>query len=162
MFLGFLSVRVRFTGDHPRNTRRVIAKAQRTAFRIIATWWHRKFRPKHFTIRGAREYSYQPRGGSRGLREPEPGSYTARKKIAFGHTRPLEWSGESKALTRIRNIRFSSTRARVVMRAPTLNFKSGRRRETMRDELTRISRREKRSLIRRFQRVMNRETSRTR
>jgi hypothetical protein len=109
--------------------------------------WHAHLREKHFTHSGATEYGYDKRQGERG----NPGdkgfrsSYTGRKLRKFGHSLPLVWSGASRTLSRIRNVRTTKDGARVVMNMPTLNFRKGKlgKGRTMREEMTTVSARER-------------------
>lgn len=121
---------------------------------IKATWhdvgvlWHSQMRPKHFTKRGAREYGYATRQGERAT----PGSrafrrsYTGRKFREKGHTLPLVWTGESRALSRLRDVRATSTRVRIVMRTNRLNLRHRSSRINMAQELRTISRSEQRAI----------------
>ena len=113
----------------------------------MGNYWHAHLREKHFTHAGATEYGYDKRQGERG----SPGdkgfrrSYTGRKLRRFGHTYPLVWSGASRTLTRIRNVKSTKDGCRVVMNVPTLNFRKGKlgRGKTMREEMTTVSQRER-------------------
>lgn len=161
-----LLVQVEYRGAVPSRMRSVLRAANKAAFLEIGELWHKVMRPKHFTEEGARKYGYQKRKG-----EGESGrafwrSYTGRKMRKFGHTRPLEWSGLSKTLTAMRDVRATSTGARVVMRANALNFRNPHSTINMRDELTRITPDEGELLIRKFDgrlhRIMNADTGRAR
>ena len=113
----------------------------------LGTYWHAHLREKHFTHAGATEYAYDKRQGEHLLRSWDKGfsrTYTYRKLQRFGHTYPLVWSGASRTLTKIRNIQATRDGVRVVMNAPTLNFRKGNRGigKTMREEMTTVSARE--------------------
>ena len=83
-------------------------------------------------------------------------SYQGRKLLLVGHTRPLVFSGESEALTRIRNVRSTSGGSQVVMRANKLNLKNPHSEIDMREEATRISNREVPQLVDSGERVLDR------
>lgn len=139
----------------PDIVRRELNNITRGAWHLVGIKWHRDFRPKHFTHAGAREYGYQPRQGS----------YTRQKLHKHGHTRPLEYSGQSRRRTSIRDVRATSQKVRIVMNAPALNLRPGLHgRINPRDEMTRISAPEKTEIIRLLERliIMGIEQNRTR
>lgn len=149
-------IEIKQQGKTPRALRKASTQARRDAFRAVGEHWHEKFRPVHFTHRGARKYGYKPRQGQRTAGEPPTttssrrrfaSSYTGRKLRKWGHTRPLVYSGESEALTRFLDVRATSKGSRVVMRAPTLNLRSSPSAPNMREELTRITPDERSELI---------------
>ena len=116
----------------------------RRTFNDLGIYWHKKLRLKHFTHAGAREYKYTPRSG-----EQYPfgskkfwASYTGRKKRRFGHTNPLQYTGLSKRLTRLRIVRPTRNGVKVVLRARAFNFRNSHSRINMRKEATTISDRE--------------------
>lgn len=150
--------KVTWTGPMPRELRRRWPKIRKAAFTEIGEMWHKKFRPKHFTRAGAREYSYSPRAGdalARGSKRFRR-SYTGQKLRRFGHTLPLVFSGASRDLTRLRDVRATGKGVRIVMRAPTLNFSRKGATKSMRDELTEISAREAKALTKRLARSIER------
>lgn len=124
----------------------------RQAFHEIGMYWWRVLRPKHFTHRGATEYNYEPRVGerwnlgSKGFRA----SYTGRKLRRFGHTRPLVYTGQSERDSKIARIVATAKRVRVKMTLSRLNWRHESRRQTMREELTMISKGEKRFILKLF------------
>lgn len=100
----------------------------------LGNYWHDNFRDKHFTPAGAREYGYAPRNVA----------YMIKKAKKWGHRNPLEWSGKSRALSRIKDIRTAGTtaargRVRVVLHMPALNFIPKGGSINMNDEMTRVS-----------------------
>jgi len=112
------------------------------AFGDAATMWHREMRPKHFTHAGAREYNYARRSER----------YTRRKLRTHGHTYPLVWTGATRNLTRICDVRTTSKGARVVMRAPKLLRPGG---PNMAEELRTVSAAENRRIAAAFDRSVN-------
>jgi len=114
------------------------------AYFLLGLWWHTKCRPKHFTRAGAREYHYTPRQGERGsasenARRGFRSTYTGQKLRRMGHTLPLVWSGLSRAMTAIRNIRASFKGVKVVLNAPTLNYRRPGSPIDKRREMTTVS-----------------------
>ena len=147
-------------GPTPDAMAKHLRPAQKVAFKAIGTLWHRTMRPKHFTKAGAREYQYKPRGGEPGGGEQFKGSYLERKLRVMGHALPLVWSGESRSLTRLRDVRSTSKSARVVMRANKLNFRASPNAPDMREELRTISSSEQQRLTKHYEFVLTRELKR--
>lgn len=142
-------IRVTERGAVPGVAKRELNTMLKAAWEETGVHWHRSMRPKHFTHAGAREYGYTPRKGERGAAGTKGfrQSYTGRKLKRFGHTLPLVYTGESRELTRIRDVRATSKGVRIVMNAPKLNFRSRHSTINMRDEMTRISAGEARELV---------------
>jgi len=141
-----LNLNLKFTG-HPL-TKREFNVMLRETFRVIGQKWHREMRPKHFTHAGAREYGYSPRKGEAGNRNRKgfASSYTGRKLRLVGHTRPLEFTGEARRLSRIQDIRVTSKRVRIIL-PRKFNFRNPHSRVDMRKEITTVSHREEQELI---------------
>ena len=77
------------------------------AWEHAGAFWHRNILPKHFTTAGAAEYGYAKRTKN----------YMIRKARKQGHQVPMVWSGATrKAAIRTRDVRVTSTGARVVLR----------------------------------------------
>lgn len=134
------------TGATPRILRRDFERIARETGQFVGQYWHRKFRPIHFTNAATTRYGYALRQGERGSAFYEQKgfrrSYTGQKLRRFGHTRPLEWTGDSKRRTEIENIRSTYragiVRVRVIMNAPTLNYRRWPSSPDMRKELTTV------------------------
>lgn len=133
---------LKYRGATPKLAARVRNQVQKEGIEKSLSHWHAHMRPKHFTHEGAREYGYTPRQGERGSQHRFKGSYTQRKLQKFGHTRPLEFSGTSKALSANKNIKATSKGGRCKINAPALNFKHPNSTIVMRDEMTRVTRAE--------------------
>ena len=105
------------------------------AWEAVGAYWHRHMLPKHFTEQGAREYHYAKRTRN----------YQKRKRREKGHNLPLVWSGESRRMSRTRNVKATFKGVKVLVRAPGLNrirrSKSGKG-INKRDELVRVTQRE--------------------
>ena len=128
----------------------------RGAWFRVGAHWHKKMRPKHFTHRGAREYGYKPRGGEAGSGRKFTCSYTSRKLRLKGHTRPLEFTGESRKLTEIRDVRATPKGVRIVMGANRFNFRASINAPHMRDEMTTVSASEQRVIEKLLKRLVER------
>lgn len=132
------------TGGTPRILRRDFERIARETGDYIGQYWHRHFRPIHFTNRATNRYGYQPRQGERGSGYDKGfrRSYTGQKLRKFGHTRPLEYTGDSKRRTEIEHVRSTYragfVRVHVIMNAPTLNFRRWPTSPDMRKELTTV------------------------
>jgi hypothetical protein len=131
---------IRERGATPRKLRKAHNAAAKEAWPDAGEHWFGEIRPKHFTPEGAREYGYHKRKGENQSGARFDRSYTGRKLKKFGHTNPLEYSGESKRRTEQGRVSATSRGARVVMNAPALNFKHPKSRIVMRAELAAISR----------------------
>lgn len=141
----------------PRDVRRAMPGLLRSAYVSALTLWHTEFRPIHFTKRAASRYRYTPRAGQRAPRGSKAykRSYTARKQREKGHTLPLVYTGQSRTLSRLLDIRATSRRGRVVSHARGLNRRPRDRRGRlspirMAKELTRLIPTEKRAMIEAF------------
>jgi hypothetical protein len=113
------------------------------SWREPADHWHGEMLPRHFTHGAAQRYGYQTRTKA----------YNIRKRRIFGHTRELVFTGQGRALTRIKRITSTSKGCRVRMQgARVFNFR--RRREDgklspdMKSELRTITTSEQRRLVR--------------
>lgn len=100
----------------------------KNVFQAGGEFYHENYVDLHFRNSASLRYGYRPRSGEPGSKNP-PGSkyykrtYTWRKLKKFGHTRPLEWTGESRALANVRDVRSTSKWARIYSHARVLNFK---------------------------------------
>jgi len=116
-------------------------------------FWHRQMREKHFAEGAKIEYGYL-------RRSPR---YEERKRKKFGHARPLEFTGESRALTRIRVVTSTSKGVKVRMNAARgLRRRNPKSQINMVDELTRISARERPVLVKRQSGSLGRAINRIR
>jgi len=140
--------RIKTEGFAPGVPKRLINQVIKSVLHRLGVMWHEKFRGKHFTVAGAREYGYTPRKGEGQTGKSFWRSYTGRKKKETGHQRPLVFSGESQMLTRIRDVRATSKRVRVVMRAKKFNYRNEHSDIRMHDEMTRVSDSEHATMVR--------------
>jgi len=114
----------------------------------IGLTWHKKHRPRHFTLDGARRYGYAKR--SRG--------YNRSKKRQFGHTLPLVKTGKSRArATQISRIKPTRTNVSVSVPVRTFNFRPANSNVNMRKEFSTIARDEVQVYERQFKRNVERK-----
>ena len=132
-----LHIRKKTRGEMPTKVwnKEVLIPTMREAL----VYHHQKHIPKHFTAAGAEEYKYMARKGDKMPRGTKRfnRSYVGRKLKKYGHTRPLEFSGTSKRLTRVRDVRVTSKRGRLIL-PPGFNRKHPKSRIRMRDEITAV------------------------
>lgn len=126
-------------GATPRIAKRKQGQITKAMLAETAANHHAKFMHKHFTVAGGREYGYKPRKGEGKSGRDFWRSYTGRKKREKGHTRPLEFSGASKTLAKIRDVRATRNRARLVQHARGLNRRNPHSDIRMQDEIRAIS-----------------------
>ena len=129
-----MKVSVRNNGWTPAISKREQQKVNRAVMQEVGEYWHDHFRAKHFTREGAAEYGYAPR--SKG--------YMLKKARVKGHQDPLVYSGMSRALAAIQDVRpFSPSAQRayvhIVIHAPTLNLIPTGGTINLREEMERVS-----------------------
>ncbi|HUX15040.1 MAG TPA: hypothetical protein VMW52_01120 [Phycisphaerae bacterium] len=138
-----IQLSVRYDGPVPGSvhlrarTWRVLQKA---SWEAVGKFWHATMLRKHFTPGGAAEYGYTPR--QRG--------YTESKLEKFGHSNPLEWTGESKRGAAREDVRATFNGVRVVLHAPKLNFRGKDSNVRMSEEMRTISTAEGKTLSNKF------------
>lgn len=103
----------------------------------IGRYWHSHFRLKHFTQEGGKEYGYAPRNVR----------YMIVKARTYGHRDPLVFTGLSRALSNLQDVRRvravrGEAVAKVVLHTPALNLIPKGGHINLRDEMTRTSQRE--------------------
>ena len=134
-------IRVRDRGATPRNLRKVYTAAAKTTWKKVGLYFHKNLRDRRFTELHARQANYRRRKGE-GMPRDSKGwrnSYTGRKFAKHGHTRPLEFSGETRRLVRSANISVTSKGAKVKYAgARKFNFKHPKSQIRMREEFSRV------------------------
>lgn len=120
--------------------KRVIERANKPAFVEAGKLWHQRFRRQHFGADASARYGYAPR---------KP-LYLKNKRRAVGHIRPLVFSGQSEQLSRIRDVRATSKRGRIVLHTPGLNRKHPASQVNMREEMTTVIASEGQAMAERF------------
>ncbi len=125
-----ITFRVKYSGAVPSDmsfTQRTWNRIMREAWGTVGRYWHRRFRRKHFTTAGAKEYGY---------RKNNPDYEWVKKygKIYWGKpvppaaraNLPLVFSGESRRRTKQARItpyaHSKKSGVRVAMNAPALNY----------------------------------------
>jgi hypothetical protein len=142
---------ISYRGATPKLALRKRNEVYKAGYVWTLTHWHREMRPKHFTHAGATEYRYAPRRGERGGGRRFEGSYTQRKLKKYGHTRPLEFTGESKRASADLKIKATSKGGRCILSTPRLNYRHPDSQVRAREEMTRVSDREVAVLARVFE-----------
>ncbi len=143
-----IAFRVEYRGVPGAITQSRLNELLKAAYLRMGEYWHERFREKHFTAQGGREYGYGARSGERLHRGSKrwKRSYAGRKySRSGGNPRPLVWSGETEILSRIKNVTATKNSCTVRLRTPKLNY-----RPQLRDEMTRVTQQEERSLLRVF------------
>jgi len=148
-------IKIRERGPTPGLLKRGFNAMKQKCFHAALTFWHRELLQKHFTSAGAMEYGYTPR--KRQWRGSFKMSYVGRKLREKGHAKPLVWSGESMALTRMRDVRATSKRGVCVIRAPGFNRRNPHSQINMREELTRVSTSDASRMVRTYERKLDAE-----
>ena len=155
---------ITYTGAVPGKplTTAALNRVKRPVWRSAGLLWHNEMRAAHFTVEGGRRLGYARRKG-----EGESGkrfwhSYTGQKQKRKGHQRPLVWSGESERLSRERDVRATSTGARVVLHTPGLNRRPKGGRINLREEMTRVTAEEHGKLVRHYDVTLGRHLRRWR
>ena len=132
-----LAIKVKERGATPRHLRKVHTQAGTTAWASTGWYFHSDMRDDRFTKEHARTARYQKRTEK----------YTERKRRQFGHTRPLEFSGDVRRRVKTAKISSSGNGANVrYSGARKLNFRRWHSSPKMALEFRRITADEKRKL----------------
>jgi len=157
-----LSIKIKERGPVPRTMRKVYTKARKEGWTSTGKLFHEEMRDKRFTKEHARTARYRKRSGeefesnkeSKAFRQ----SYTGQKYRKFGHTRPLEYTGETRRLVRTANISSTSKGGRVKYPgARKLNFRNPHSSIQMSKEFRKLTGAEKRTLAKQYDKVIDRE-----
>jgi len=115
--------------------------ATKDAFAFIGRLWRAKYLPLHFGDRATQRYGYTKRDGADVARSGGKfarRTYSYRKYKLVGHTRPLEFTGDSKreALTQEK---IYATKDRVIVRLPRgFNRRARGSKVRMADEIRKV------------------------
>lgn len=156
-----LKVTIKESGPVPRHLTKAHSKASKVAWNETGKSFHQHLRDKRFTEKHAREARYQKRTQK----------YTDYKQRKHGHTRPLEWSGETRRAVRTAKVvtaggTFAESDegglnvggARVTYAgARKLNFRSSPNAPNMAAEFRKLTADEKRQLAAAYDVSLNRE-----
>lgn len=138
-------------GVVPRNMRRIFGHLQKAAWQVTAEAFHEHYRDLRFTEAHGRAAGYSPRKGEGTSGKAFWRSYAGRKRKKFGHSRPLEWSGETRRAVAMANVTTTRTHARIAYPgARKLNFRHPKSDIRMSQEFTKILPSESADLARRF------------
>lgn len=129
--------------------KRMGRQAMTVAWHATAGHWHRNMLLGHFE-----NTAYQRYGARR-----RTSKYNRAKLREHGHTKPLVFSGLTRRLAMVRDIRSTSNWGKAILHTNALNFRPEGWPNTMREELDRTTVRERRRLgkefVRHFERRMN-------
>lgn len=142
-FVGAIKIRER--GNTPRGLKRAFNAASARAWHATALEFHTRYRDRRFTEEHAREAGYAHRKGELIPRNTKAfrQSYTGRKLRIHGHTRPLEFTGETRRAVRAASISSNSKGGRASYRgASKFNFRHPKSKIRMGEEFRRITRNE--------------------
>jgi hypothetical protein len=140
-----LTATIRDRGTTPRGMRKAYSAASREAWFATAVQFHTVYRDRRFTNEHALEAGYGRRKGellARGTKAFQR-SYTGRKLRMFGHTRPLEFTGETRNKMRAASISSTRNMGRAAYPgASKFSFKHPKSKIRMHEEFRRILPRE--------------------
>ncbi len=155
-----VSAKIRERGNTPRGMKRAFGNASKAAWYLVAMLFHKEYRPKRFTHDHAVEAGYAKRKGElipRGTKAFR-NSYTGRKLRMFGHTNPLEFSGDTKRNVRAASISSTRTGGKAAYAgASKFNFRHPKSKIRMNEEFTRITAREAEELGRYYDQQLDLE-----
>lgn len=97
------ALKIRERGPTPRKLAKVMTAAKKKSFFDGAVYFHSDLRESRFTQAHATKAGYTPRKRS----------YLVQKLRKFGHTRPLEYSGQARKASRVANITSTSRGFRI-------------------------------------------------
>jgi len=129
-------IKLEVSGLLSNHGRREASKIMRVGWIALGNYWLDKIRPRHFTAKGASMYRYERRSAA----------YVARKLKQRGHNDPLVWTGRTRARSALGQVKATGKGCRATMNVPQLNQRPRGKRDSMRDELTKVLTREKREL----------------
>ena len=145
----FVTMKLRDRGLTPRGMKRAFNAASKAAWYLVAKYFHEYYRKARFTEEHAREAGYAARKGElipRGSKAFQR-SYTGRKLRMKHHTRPLEFSGETKEAVKQASITSTSKGGKAAYAgASKFNFRHPKSKIRMSEEFSRITKREAQEL----------------
>lgn len=121
---------------------KVFNVSKKEAWYQNALYFHQHMRDDRFTEAHAKEAGYAARKGEQMAQGTKAfrASYTGRKLKRFGHTRPLEYSGESRRNVRMASISSTSKGGKASYRgAAKFNFRHPKSKIRMNEEFTRLT-----------------------
>lgn len=160
-----ITIVVRERGATPRNMKRIFNAAKKGAWHDVALRFHTEYRDRRFTLEHAAEAGYAKRKGELIARDTKAfrQSYTGRKLRMFGHTRPLEFSGDTRRKVRSASISSTSNMGKAAYSgASKFNFKHPKSKIRMGEEFRRITRQEANELGEYFDKQLDRRLAEVR
>lgn len=158
--------RIRYRGmpvpGSPGFPRREWNEIRRAGKRVVGIFWHKKYRPEHFKNSAFSRYGYTPRAGMRKSGKAFRRSYTGRKLARHGHTRPLEFSGTSRRLSRQRKVSATRNKVKVSMPINAFNYRPRNSQVDMVAEMRTITVDEARTMTRLYGRYIEQRLKRRR
>lgn len=146
-----LNIRVTERGAVPRRLRKVYTNAAAVAWKSAGTLFHSDMRDNRFTEEHARKARYI-------TRSPK---YQKQKERRWGHTRPLEFSGETRnAVSLVKMSSFGGKSKGIRLAYPgarKLNFRGKGSQIRMSEEFRRLIVSEKRQLAEQFDKTLGKE-----
>ena len=149
-------IKVGKIGPVPSRFRKQWRKEARREWKNTGLQWHRRYRDKHFTHAGAREYGFAKRKGEnlRGVNDKRyRRTYTGRKERAVGHTLPNVYSGVLRMRVKQLDIRPTATGVKMPLVGARMRLIKNSRIKQHR-ELTKVSKREQHVLVKDHERRM--------
>lgn len=123
----------------PRALRTVHSQATKQTWQDTGTEFHTKLRDRRFTNAHATAAQYAPRKGEAGSGVSFARSYTGRKLKKRRHTRPLEFTGETRRAVSLATVRSTSKGVKVAYPgARKLNYQNPNSSIRMADEFRRV------------------------
>lgn len=137
-----ITIKTRHRGNTPRGMKRAYNNASKAAWADTAFEFHAHYRDKRFTNEHAQEAGFALRKGE-GLPRGSAAfrkSYTGRKLRMMGHTRPLEFSGDTRRKVRSASISSTSKGGKAAYAgASKFNFRHPKSKIRMSEEFKRIT-----------------------
>lgn len=137
-----ITIQVRDRGATPRGMKRVFNAAQKAAWRDVAWEFHSNYRDKRFTPEHAIAAGYTRRKGEMIPRDTKAfrQSYTGRKLRMFGHTNPLQFTGDTRRAVKWASVSSTSKGGKAAYSgARVFNFRPPRSKVRMGEEFRRIT-----------------------
>lgn len=157
---GYAAIGIRDRGPIGRGLKSAFNAASKTAWYAAALHFHTELRDRRFEEDHQRAAGFALRKGQ-GMAKGSKAyrrSYTGRKEARFGHTRALEFTGETRKAVRSASISSTSNRGRAAYRgASKFSFRHPKSRIRMQDEFRRLLDSEIRELAEVYDRELDKE-----
>jgi hypothetical protein len=128
-----------YKSNVPRALRTLHNQATKATWQATGTEFHVKFRDRRFTNAHASAAQFAPRKGEQGSGVSFARSYTGKKLKKYGHTRPLELTGETRRAVTMATISGTSKGVKVAYPgARKFNYQNPNSNIRMADEFRRV------------------------